>query len=87
MGHAGRDADLDEPAGQRAWQRAGQAGDHQREHHADRHGGARVLERRAHAGRRAPVAAGTEPMMEEEFGEANIPLPIPFSAMNSANAQ
>ena len=22
-------------------------------------------------------------MIEEEFGEANMPLPIPFSAMNS----
>jgi hypothetical protein len=31
--------------------------------------------------------AGTEPMMEEEFGEANMPLPIPLSAMNSAKAQ
>src|ERR1700751_4502237 len=30
--------------------------------------------------------AGTEPMIEDEFGAANIPLPIPFSAMNSANA-
>jgi hypothetical protein len=32
-------------------------------------------------------AAGTLPMMEEEFGEANIPLPIPFSAMSRAKAQ
>ncbi len=31
--------------------------------------------------------AGTDPMMDEEFGEANMPLPIPFSATNSANAQ
>jgi hypothetical protein len=31
--------------------------------------------------------AGTEPMIEEEFGEANMPLPIPFRPMNSANAQ
>lgn len=30
---------------------------------------------------------GTEPMMEEEFGEANIPLPMPFTAVHSANSQ
>ena len=31
--------------------------------------------------------AGTLPMIEEEFGEANIPLAIPFSAMSSAKTQ
>lgn len=31
--------------------------------------------------------AGTDPMIEEEFGEANMPLPTPFSAIISANAQ
>ena len=31
--------------------------------------------------------AGTLPMIEEELGEANIPLPIPFAAMSRANAQ
>lgn len=31
--------------------------------------------------------AGTEPMIEDEFGEANMPLPTPFSAIISANAQ
>jgi hypothetical protein len=41
---------------------------------------------------RMPEAAprsrvGTLPMMEEEFGEANIPEPIPFTATSSANAQ
>ena len=30
--------------------------------------------------------AGTLPMIEEELGAANIPLPIPFSAMSSAKA-
>ena len=31
--------------------------------------------------------AGTDPMIEDEFGAANMPLAMPFSAMNSANAQ
>ena len=31
--------------------------------------------------------AGTLPMIEDEFGEANIPLPIPFSAISAANTQ
>ena len=31
--------------------------------------------------------AGTLPMIEEELGAANIPLPIPFTAMSRANAQ
>ena len=31
--------------------------------------------------------AGTLPMMEEELGEANMPLPIPLAAMSRANAQ
>src|SRR6516225_6762558 len=31
--------------------------------------------------------AGTLPMIEEEFGEANIPLPIPFMAMSRAKTQ
>ena len=31
--------------------------------------------------------AGTLPMIEEELGAANMPLPIPFTAMSSANAQ
>ena len=31
--------------------------------------------------------AGTLPMIEEELGEANIPLPIPFSAISAANIQ
>jgi hypothetical protein len=31
--------------------------------------------------------AGTLPMIEEEFGEANMPLPIPFSAISRAKAQ
>ena len=43
------------------------------------------VERMPEAAPRSP--AGTLPMIEEEFGEANIPLPIPFSAMSSANAQ
>jgi hypothetical protein len=30
---------------------------------------------------------GTLPMIEEELGEANMPLPIPFSATNVAKAQ
>jgi len=30
--------------------------------------------------------AGTLPMIEDELGAANIPLPIPFSAMSSAKA-
>ena len=30
--------------------------------------------------------AGTLPMIEEELGAANIPLPIPFSAMSNAKA-
>ena len=30
--------------------------------------------------------AGTLPMIEEELGAANIPLPIPFTAMSSAKA-
>ncbi len=30
--------------------------------------------------------AGTLPMIEEELGAANIPLPIPFAAMSSAKA-
>ncbi len=29
--------------------------------------------------------AGTLPMIEEEFGEANIPLAAPISASSSAN--
>jgi hypothetical protein len=32
-------------------------------------------------------AAGTLPMIEDEFGEANMPDPIPFRATNRANAQ
>ena len=31
--------------------------------------------------------AGTLPMIEDELGEANIPLPMPLAAMSSANAQ
>ena len=31
--------------------------------------------------------AGTLPMIEEEFGAANMPLPIPFTAMSAAKAQ
>ncbi len=31
--------------------------------------------------------AGTLPMIDEELGEANIPTPIPFAAMRSANAE
>ena len=31
--------------------------------------------------------AGTLPMIEEELGAANIPLPIPFTAMSSAKAR
>jgi hypothetical protein len=31
--------------------------------------------------------AGTLPMIEEEFGAANIPPPIPFSPVSRANAQ
>ncbi len=31
--------------------------------------------------------ACTLPMMEEELGEANMPLPIPFAAMSRAKAQ
>ena len=30
--------------------------------------------------------AGTLPMIEEELGAANIPLPIPFAAMSTAKA-
>src|SRR5487761_1618275 len=33
------------------------------------------------------LRGGTLPMIEEELGEANIPLPIPFRATSSANAQ
>ena len=31
--------------------------------------------------------AGTLLMIEEEFGAANMPLPIPFAAMSRAKAQ
>jgi hypothetical protein len=31
--------------------------------------------------------AGTLPMIEEELGEANMPLPIPFAAMSRPKAQ
>ena len=31
--------------------------------------------------------AGTLPMIEEVLGAANMPVPIPFSAINNANAQ
>jgi hypothetical protein len=31
--------------------------------------------------------AGTLPMIEEELGVANMPLPIPFAAMSTAKAQ
>ena len=31
--------------------------------------------------------AGTLPMIEEELGAANMPLPIPLTAISSAKAQ
>jgi hypothetical protein len=31
--------------------------------------------------------AGTLPMIEEEFGDANIPLPMPFSPISRAKIQ
>jgi hypothetical protein len=43
------------------------------------------VERIPDAAPRCP--AGTLPMIEEEFGAANMPLPIPFAAMSRPKTQ